>query len=214
MKKPAKLATALVGTALLAAACTPSEPEAPVEPTPTVAESSSEPEPAPSSSAPEPSPSPSPVQSFPAADAEETEEQAAIREGWEKYEAELDRYMKDPELTDLTALQATTTGQESIDAVNEIVDMRMEGVVREGDISFRNLQIHEPEVNDSGVNVAVLEVCKDFTQQRQVDAETGEPIEAEEGQVFAETVQARLTMEQLPAGNWVVAGGEWEQKQC
>ena len=210
----------ITGCALLLTACqpatTPSDNPTPSN-TPAASPSSAPATPSPSPSAtpsPSPSPSPSAHESFPPPEPGESKEIQAVRKGWEEHEAQLDRYMKDSSLNDLTALVFTTTGQASIDVVQFVQDWRKKGQIRVGDAIFRSVSILPPERNDAGVNVSTLTVCKDFTNQQVIIEKTGKPAEVDKGQEWTPTVELSVIMQQEPSGRWVVADEQGGPKKC
>lgn len=204
--------------AVAAGACT-AEPESPASPTagPVVSESPStrvpSPSPTPSSSlepTPAASPSPTAFQSFPPPPPNETDEQAAIREGWEAYNHTLDKFLRDPTLTDLTETQYVTTGDESIRIIDEIALTREAKVRVEGDMLFRDVEIGEVVANGDGERRAVVTYCFDPSHQRAVHIDTGEPY----SNPRTTTLEARDTVEQGKDGIWRVALHENLEAPC
>ena len=164
---------------------------------------------------PSPSPSPTPIEGvvFPPAPKNEPDEQRAIREGWEAYETQFDRYMRDSKLKDLTELAVTTTGTETRYVIDSIADMRDTGIIRVGEVSFRDLQIDQPQKNAEGVEVTHVQVCKVFTGQRQVLEATGKPF-VRDDEKLAKTMHISYVMQRQSDGRWVVASGEGKGNQC
>lgn len=206
-----------IATALLLAtvtACQPAQPEAQEQPTPTAPTSIRRVPTASPTPSPTPSPSPTAHESFPPPEPGESKEIQAVRKGWEEHEAQLDRYMKDSSLNDLTALVFTTTGQRSLDVVEFLEDWRKKGQIRVGDAIFRSVSITPPRRNDAGVNVSTLTVCKDFTNQQVIIEKTGKPAEVDKGQEWTPTVEISIIMQQEPSGQWVVADTQGGPKEC
>lgn len=170
----------------------------------------------------DPSPDPSPSassslssghESFPPAPAEESEEVAAIREGWEEYEREDDRFRKDSSLSDFSSLVQTTTGVRTERAISSIRSWREAGVIRVGDLSFRDLAIEAPRQGASGEWQARLTVCKDFTKQQRVVEATGKEYRVE-GKENVATMRGHYTMQRTDDGRWVVADVEGQAEPC
>ena len=206
-----------IATALLLAtvtACQPAQPEAQEHPTPAAPTSIRRVPTASPTPSPTPSPSPTAHESFPPPEPGESKEIQAVRKGWEEHEAQLDRYMKDSSLNDLTALVFTTTGQASIDVVEFLEDWRKKGQIRVGDTIFRSVSITPPQRNDAGVNVSTLTVCKDFTNQQVIIEKTGKPAETAKGKEWTPTVEISIIMQQEPSGQWVVADEQGGPKEC
>ncbi len=164
---------------------------------------------------PSPSPLPSPIEGvvFPPAPKQETDEQRAIREGWEAYETQLDRYMRDSKLKDLSELVVTTTGAETQFVIESIASARDDGIVRVGEVPFRDLQIDPSHKNADGVEITNLQVCKVFTKQREVLESTGKTF-VEEGVELAKTMHISYVMQRKSDGRWVVANAEGTSNQC
>lgn len=169
--------------ALVLSACTSEDPEPTAVPStaaPTVTESptpSPEPEPTPSeepSPVPEPSPSPTEFQSFPPAPEGETEEQRAIREGWEEHQRVMDEYLKDPTKRNLLPLQATVTGKADEETVAGYMDFAASGLKRVGNVRFVEVIVGDPYDADDGLRTAEVTYCQDFTGQSYVDVDSGE----------------------------------------
>ncbi len=220
-RRPLAFATLLAFAAT--AACSPAEeptqppsgnPTAGIPPATTKAKTTATASPA-ADPFPSPSPSPSPIEGvvFPPAPKDETAEQRAIREGWEAYETQFDRYMRDSKLTDLTDLRMTTTGSETKYVIDSIADMRDTGIIRVGEVPFRDLQIDQPQKNAEGVEVAHVQVCKVFTEQHQVVEATGKPF-VRDDEELAKTMHISYVMQRHKGGRWVVAGGQGRGNQC
>ena len=164
---------------------------------------------------PSPSPSPTPIEGvvFPPAPKDEPDEQRAIREGWEAYETQFDRYGRDSDMNDYTALTDLTTGSETQYVINAILKNRDAGVVRVGQLTFRGLVIDEAHTNEQNERIATLEVCKDFTQQKKVVEKTGEEFH-DSGTTQAPTLLITYVMQRHPNGDWVIASGEGKATTC
>ena len=212
MVKQRRLGYTIATTLLLATAtaCQPTQPQAQQQPTPTTPATIRL---APTTN-PTPSPSPTTHESFPPPQPGESKEITAVRKGWEEHEAQLDRYMKDSSLNDLTPLVFTTTGQRSLDVVEFLEDWRKKGQIRVGDTIFRSVSITPPQRNDAGVNVSTLTVCKDFTNQQVIIEKTGKPAETAKGKEWTPTVEISIIMQQEPSGQWVVADEQGGPKEC
>ncbi len=220
-RRPLAFATLLALAAT--AACSPAEestdqpsgkPTAGIPPVATKAKTTATAAPA-ADPFPSPSPSPSPIEGvvFPPAPKNETAEQRAIREGWEAYETQFDRYGRDSDLNDYTELADLTTGSETEYVINAILKNRDAGVVRVGQLTFRGLVIDEAHTNEQSERIATLEVCKDFTQQKKVVEKTGGEFH-ESGTSQAPTLLITYVMQRHPNGDWVVASGEGKATTC
>ena len=216
MVKQRRLGLAITSTLLLATvtACQSTQPEAQEQPTPAAPTSIRRAPTASPTPSPTPSPSPTAHESFPPPEPGEPAEITAIRKGWEEHERQMDRYMKDSSLNELTPLVHTTTGQRSTDIVEFLEEWRREGQIRVGDVSFRAVSITQPQRNDSGVNVATMTVCKDFTQQQVIVEKTGKRAAPGEGHQWSPTVEQSVVMQQVPSGRWVVADSHGGPKKC
>lgn len=205
----------LAVSALLLAGCTNgTTPETP-SPEPTaVTTTSAAPSPIPTTETPTPEPSPTPTEAdwFPDQPTDETDVQTDVREGWEAYERVMDKYVRDPELNDLTEINHVTTGQESTDAVQLVVRIRQNNLKREGHVVFRNAVISEPTTNADGVTTAEVNYCFDPKDLRTVDATTGEPGES----VIQpdQTMKIKVLMEKMPDGTWRAALSQTELTPC
>lgn len=200
--------------ALALSACTGEDPEptaAPSTAAPTVTESptpSPEPESTPSEEpSPEPEPSPTEFQSFPPAPEGETEEQRAIREGWEEHQRVMDEYLKDPTKRNLLPLQATVTGKADEETVAGIMDLYASGVKRVGDVVFRDVAVGDIYVDDEGRKASEISYCQDFTQQSFVEVESGQPVDDEP----VETMTGIAVMVFDARERWVLA--DWKSEQ-
>lgn len=203
--------------AVAAGACT-AEPESPASPTagPVVSESPStrvpSPSPTPSPSlepTPAASPSPTAFQSFPPPPPNETDEQAAIREGWEAYNHTLDKFLRDPNLTDLTETQYVTTGDESIRIIDEIQAARSGNVHLGGHLLFRDVTYGVPEEIE-GVRQATITYCNDAAHLVVLDSNTDEPITDQSADSFL----AHDRLVQGTDGKWRVAEHLTEDVRC
>ena len=158
----------------------------------------------------DPSPTPTEVRSFPPAPEGEDPEKAAIRQGWEQYNLVYDKYTKDPNLTDFTEAQQVTTGFWSSGIMQYIRSLRKENLRAEGDTTYRDVKIGDPETNSDGVRVAVVTACLDPTHQYTVDITTGEKSEKTLKGTLVETMTMELGLDK----KWRVADYTNEMKQC
>lgn len=204
--------TRLAGVAVVAllAACTPeaSEGPTPVPETPTMTSQSPSPTPSPT---PSPSPNPTEVQSFPPPPADETEEEAAIREGWMNYWRTFDRYIKNGSLLDLSEARLVTVpgSSESTQILDIIAAYRERGVVAVGDRQFRDLKISD-STNQEGVRTAVVSYCHDSKLLALVDVQTGEPSDIPS----IATMREQAMLEQGADSVWRVASIKNEVATC
>lgn len=193
-------------------ACTP-DPQptsAPTQsPTQTATQPSEEPTETPTPTD-DPSPTPTQVESFPPPPADESEERASIREGWEEYQRVFYEFAADPTVDDWTETQYVTTGQESSNILTRLGWLREDNKRVEGDTVFRDVEITDPERNADGVAIAFVTACLDPSHRRIVDLDTGEPTEDQ----LTETLQERATMEEGADGIWRVALFENEFAEC
>lgn len=207
----------LAVSALLLAGCTNgTTPETP-SPEPTaVTTTSAAPSPTPTNKTPTPEPSPSPteVDSFPDDTSGDTPEQAEIRAGWENYYRTVDKFLRDPELNDLTETQHVTTGQAATDVIRGISTMRGNNLKRTGDIIYRDAVISAAETNADGVTIAVVDYCMDPRNMLLVDIDTGEPGSPDVALQPEQTLKAKVTMEKMPDGSWRAALSETEPAPC
>ena len=216
MVKQRRLGYTIATTLLLATvtACQPAQPQEQQQPTPTAPTSirrvpTTSPTPSPT-----PSPSPTAHESFPPPEPGESEEIQAVRKGWEEYEIQWDRYAKDSSLNDLTQLVFTTTGQASIDVVDELASFRDAGIEQQGSVSFRNVEISEPQRNKQGYNISTITACGDFSKVKFVHTKTGEETAESKDQSWSRTIEATTIMQQNPDGRWVVSDAQGKPKQC
>ena len=205
-----RLALALavtIGTLLVG--CTPDTGPTP-SPTQTT---STTPTPVPSPPVtPSPSPTPTAIDSFPDDVAGDSAVQAEIRTGWQNYYTVLDKFLRDPDLKDLTELQHVTTGQEATDIVGVVVSYRDSNLVRQGDLILRDAVISEPVTNADGATTAEVNYCFDPQHLRIVDATTGEP--AANAIKPDQTMKVKDLMEKMKDGSWRVALSETELAKC
>ena len=212
-----KLRTIVVTAAVAAVmvACSPSgsetpnpTPETPPPMTTDVITPTRSPTPTPSST---PSPSPTVIQSFPPPPAGETEEQAAIREGWMNYWIVFDRYLKDESATDLSAAKIVTVpgSEESSHMLDIIGAYRDKEVKAVGDRQFRDVKI-SPRTEQDGVFSAVVSYCHDSTELTLVDSISGEPSEIPP----IATMTERVNLERGNDGLWRVASLKNETAPC
>ena len=199
-------------------ACQPGEP-AP-EPEPSVhavasptggasspSSSSVTPSPSAAVSSPSPSPSASEWESFPPAEPGESPEVTAIREAWEAYETQYDRFAKDSSLTNLNELTILATGDEVFATVHSLGALRDEGVVRKGNFKYSNVTVTPPGKDAKAPRVATLTACKDASNSRLVDEETGLPPSKKELRQKLPRITVTWSLEQLPNKRWAISGG-------
>lgn len=206
------VATLTIGTFL--AGCTPeTAPEPSPTPTPVITTEAPAPSPTPTTPSAEPTPTPTAIESFPDDVTGDSPGQAAVREGWQKYESTVDRFTRDPELNDLTEIQYVTTGQESTDAVQSITRLRQNNLMRKGDPVFRDVEIAEPAANADGVMVSEVSYCFDPKYVQTVDIDTGEQ-GGENALQPDQTLKMKVLMEQLPDGSWRAALASADLASC
>ena len=204
----------LLAMMLAATACTSEPgPEPTLTPTPTLTASPSpsatEPESPTPSPEPDPTPSPTAFQSFPPPPQGETEEQAAIRQGWEAYNHTLDKFLRDPSLTDLTETQYVTTGEEQNRIMDEIALTREANIHIGGHQLFRDVTFGEV-VEIDGVRQATISYCFDPAHQVVFDSANNQPV-ADSG---AETFLVHDRMMLRPDSSWRVAEHRTEDVRC
>ena len=158
------------------------------------------------------SPSPSEVEWFPDTPTTESPVQAEIRSAWEAYETTMDKFARDPELNDLTEIQYVTTGQEATDAVQVIVRLRENNLMRKGNVTFRDAVIAEPVTNTDGVTTSEVNYCFDPAHLQTLDIDTGQP--GENAIRPDQTMKVTVVMEQMPDGSWRAALSETELALC
>lgn len=208
-------ATVTIGALLVG--CTPEADPTP-SPTPTTTSADPTPSPSPTTQSPTPESSPTPtdpmqVDWFPdEAGEDESDVQAEIRAGWENYERVMDKFVRDPEMNDLTEIQHVTTGQEATDAVQGVVLTRQNNHKREGYVTFRDAVISEPVTNADGVTTAEVNYCFDPEHLRTVDVTTGEP--GENAIKPEQTMKVMVLMELMPDGTWRAAQSQTELAPC
>lgn len=210
-----RYAAAVSAVLLALTACTPeSEPTEPTSPAPTTATTA--PNPGPESSSPipseEPTPTPTEVESYPPPSADETDEQAAIREGWENYREVSEKYAKDPSLKDWTETQYVTTGFEAQNIIETISRLREANLKLVGDTVYTMVEVGEPETNAEGVTIAIVTSCLDPTASERavVDIDTGEPADTQLTQSVLETVTMELGADNI----WRAADYRNEGETC
>lgn len=205
-----KVVGALVA-ALLLGGCTGTDEPSP-SPTPSESHSVS-PMPTPSanptSQTPPPEPSPTAIESFPPPPEGETEEQAAIREGWEAYRTTDDRYAKDPDLNDWSDMESVTTGIEAQRSIERIMELRELNLKMTGDSVFRDVVIGNVETTN-GIRSADVSSCLDPSNQVVVNIDTDEPSAHQNENSLLETV----TMDLGSDGVWRAALYKNEIAEC
>lgn len=139
-------------------------------------------------------PSPTFSQSFPPPDPDQSDEQRAIREGWEAYKRVLEKYARDPDLTDWTETQYVTTGEESFNVIESIAYLRDENLMLVGDTVYTEVIVGERETTSEGRAIATVTSCLDPTASERyvVDIDTGEKAEMQLTQTLLETVTMEL----------------------
>ncbi len=157
---------------------------------------------------PSPSPSPTAVESFPAAPATETAEQAEIRAAWMEYWRVYEKFAADPSQPDWTETQGVTTGEEAALIVQSLGNLKDRGWRSLGGRQFRDIVVGQPE--DGPPGQVTITYCLDRSQVELVDARTGERIELELSLTYAETT----TLELGDDGRWRVAMIRNEPKAC
>lgn len=155
-------------------------------------------------------PSPTFSRSYPPPDPDETEEQRAIREGWEAYREVWDKYDKDPTLTDWTEIQEVTTGGETEQTIQMITHLREQNLRAVGDTVFKEVLVGEPALAADGSLVATVTSCLDPSQQYLVDIDTGE--RSDSG--LSETLREIVTMALREDGVWRASWYENELAPC
>lgn len=207
---PRRLAIAALTAGILLAGCTPdTQPTQTPSTSPSTVTSSAAPTPSPSPTA---SPSQTVIESFPDTPTDESPVQAEIRAAWESYQRTLDKFARDPELNDLTETQYVTTGQEATDAVQGIVRLRQNNLMRKGTVIFRDAVISEPTTNTDGVTTAEINYCFDPAHLQTVDIDTGQP--GENVIQPDQTMKVKIIMEQMPDGSWRAALSETKLAKC
>lgn len=204
----------VLAAVVLLAACTPAGGEEPTpspDPTPTVTSPAPpSPTPSPEPTTEEPSPTPTEIQSFPPAPEGESDEIAAIREGWEEYNRVKEKFAKDPTLKDLTETQYVTTGFAAQMIIEQISSLRKDNLRVVGDRIWRDVTITEPSTNADGVTIATVTACYDPTHAYAVDIDTEEPSKER----LTKTLRETLLMEQGADKIWRVADYDNESEEC
>lgn len=201
-----------LATALCLAACTTPDDTTPTStpsptnaPTPTNAPHTDTP------TTPTPTATPTPWQSFEPTPTNATDDQRAIRAGWEAYQQEVDRYLKDPSIRTMLPLQGTIAQEFDQTTLQSIFRVWDAGLKREGNMRFRDIVVSAPESSPDGTRTATVSFCADFRQQRLVDAKTGEPRTDDQLDSFPHTNR----MKEIAPGRWVVAADiEQETRPC
>ena len=207
---PRRLAIAALTAGILLAGCTPdTQPTQTPSTSPSSVTSSAAPTPSPSPTA---SPSQTVIESFPDTPTSESPVQAEIRSAWEAYETTMDKFARDPALNDLTEIQYVTTGQEATDAVQGVVRLRQNNLMRKGTVVFRDAVISEPTTNTDGVTTSEINYCFDPANLQTVDVDTGQP--GENVIQPDQTMKIKVIMEQMPDGSWRAALSETELAKC
>ena len=149
---------------------------------------------------------------FPDQPAGESGVQAEIRAAWETHEITMDKFARNPDLTDLTEIQLVSTGQEATDSVAVLVRLRNNNLIRKGYVIFRDAVIAEPTTDTDGVTTSEINYCFDPTHLQTVDIDTGQPGES----VIQpdQTMKVMVLMEQMPDGSWRAALSETELAPC
>lgn len=149
---------------------------------------------------------------FPDQPAGESRVQAEIRAAWETHEITMDKFARNPDLTDLTEIQLVSTGQEATDSVAGIVRLRNNNLIRKGYVIFRDAVIAEPTTDTDGVTTSEINFCFDPAHLQTVDIDTGQPGES----VIQpdQTMKVMVLMEQMPDGSWRAALSETELAPC
>lgn len=195
-------AVVLAGVLALGGCSSGAEPAASPEPSvPSAVETvppSESPSPAPAS--PSASPTSTELLIFPNPPEDESPEVAEIREAWMAYERLIDRYYRDPEFTDLNALNGVATGEELNVATREIIDSLAQNFLLVGSVVFSSVDIEDPSRNVDGILVSRVSYCVDSSQAKTVNSVNGDLVYQAE-----ETMRAEMLMEQLPDGEWRAA---------
>ena len=189
---------------ILAAGCTSSVVNGTAPPTtsasPSVVTSTRTPTPRQTPTAsPTPSPSPSlnTVPSFPSAPATETPDEAAVRAGWEAYLKQLARYAADPTLTDLTDLANHATDNGLPRTIHQIQLVRERNEIIKGGAAYTDVTITIPHPDLGLEGSALVHYCFDRSRMQAVDAQTGEAIPREVG-----NLEEQATMQRGSDGQW------------
>ena len=206
--RPAIAFALTIGTLLVG--CTPGAGPSP-SPTSVSPTTVSSPSVAPTATIP-PTPTPTAVESFPDDVAGDSAVQTEIRAGWQNYYTVLDKFLRDPELKDLTELQYVSTGQAATDVVGVVVEHRDGNLVRKGDLILRDAVISEPVTNADGVTTAEVNYCFDPRHLQIVDATTGEP--AANAIKPDQTMKVKVLMEKMKDGSWRAALSQTELAKC
>lgn len=157
------------------------------------------------SASPSPTPSPGEGPSFPPPPADETEDEAAVRGGWQAYWEAFDHALKTPG-SDLSALESTTTGEMTTLVPNTIAAWHDNNLKPTGTFILRDVR-----VAGLGTDSPTVAYCVDTSRLRPVKLDTGEPAEGEIHSTMSETVNM-----ERPANSevWLVASIRNEAESC
>lgn len=202
-------------SAVLLVACSPATGESPTptpQPTRSVSPMPTPQQPETPTESPSPTAEPSPAfsQSYPPPDPDETEEQRAIREGWEAYRSVTDRYVKDPTITDWDLLREVATGNELDQLIESITSLRERDLKAEGHTVFRNVMVGEPAATADGGTIATVTSCLDPSSQYLVHLDTGERSDVG----LTETLREIVTLELGDDAKWRAAEYENVVEEC
>lgn len=159
---------------------------------------------------PSPSPSPTAVESFPAAPATETAEQAEIRAAWMEYWRVYEKFAADPSQPDWTETQYVTTEESATIIIQAIGNLKDRGWRSLGGRQFRDVVVSQPTAGPDGSATAVVTYCLDRTGVRLVEVESGDSVQVDVAPTFKETA----TLKQGADGKWRVAMIRNEPSQC
>ncbi len=161
---------------------------------------------------PSPSPSPTVIQSFPPPPAGETEEQAAIRDGWMHYWKVYDKFTQNPYVTDFTETQlVTVSGSDQARVIlDELQDLREHGWKIEGDHVLRGYVVSTPPSVQGEIRSVIVTYCYDGRNKRLIDAETGVEVPTTAAETYMETAWLEQGADEV----WRVALIGNEAKPC
>ncbi len=165
------------------------------------------------SSTPTPSPTPSPtvIQSFPPPAVGETEEQAAIREGWMNYWKVLDKFVKEPQISDFNETQEVTVAESEqskaiLDEIQYLKDRNWRVV---GHQVLRDFVVDVQQTNGPQ-QTATVTYCYDGSQRQVVANDTGQKVEADPPEFLLETALFEKGLD----GIWRVSSISNEAAKC
>lgn len=141
-------------------------------------------------------------------------ELTAIHQAWKHHALLVDAHLRNPERNNYSELSRTVTADYASTLIDELDTLRMEGVVRAGQVVYRNLHLGKPVNTDDGLRISTVTVCADSTGSTMIDSATGKEADPEEGWERVPELRVTYSFHLSKGGRWLVAATDAERGPC